>query len=180
MRHLYFARHGQSVLNVSGHSAGHTDTPLTDEGRKQATEAGKKVKAEGLVFDLIVASPLSRAYDTAKLIAEEVGYPADKILLHDFFIERNFGELEGKPYIHNMKEWLANPFLIDHLKDVEKIETLHKRAEEAVNYLKSLDSDTILVVSHGAIGRSMQRVIENKTIHGYVEAFANAAIHKLI
>lgn len=180
MKHLYLVRHGQSVLNASGHSAGHIDTPLTLEGRKQAIEAGKKARAEGLVFDLIVASPLSRAHDTAKLIAKQLGYPANKIVLHDLLKERNFGELDGQPYKHDIKEWLANPFLIDDLSGVEKIEALHKRAEEALAYLKALDADTILVVSHGAIGRSIQRVVDNKTIHGYVEALNNAVIHKLI
>ncbi len=64
MKHLYFCRHGLSVLNKEGKWAGSTETPLTVEGRTQAKLAGKA--AQNLKIDYIICSPLSRAHDTAK------------------------------------------------------------------------------------------------------------------
>src|SRR5581483_5723923 len=75
MKKLYFIRHGESVSNVERWHAGRIDTPLTERGRQQAREAGKKAKAQKLHFDLIVSSPLSRALETARIIAKEIGYP---------------------------------------------------------------------------------------------------------
>jgi probable phosphoglycerate mutase len=57
MKNIYFVRHGQSIMNVSGHYAGVTDTPLTDEGRNQAKVAGKNLKSEQIPIDIIVSSP---------------------------------------------------------------------------------------------------------------------------
>lgn len=181
MKRLYFSRHGQSEMNVSGHIAGTSDTALTPEGRKQATVAGKKARDEGLVFDVILASPLSRAHDTAKLIAKEVGYPEDKILLHDYLKERNFGEAEAKLFEGmNFVDYWTDPFAIDHVPNVETITDMQLRAKKTLEFLKSLETERVLIVSHGAFGRALQRAVENKTIHDEVEPFDNAVIHKMI
>ena len=70
---LYFTRHGQTVWNVENKICGATDSPLTELGRSQARELGRKIVAEGLPIDRILCSPLSRAADTARCIAEETG-----------------------------------------------------------------------------------------------------------
>lgn len=180
MKHLYFTRHGQSEMNVSGHWAGHTDTPLTAHGRKQATAAGKKARKKNMKIDLILSSPLSRAHETAKLIAKEIGYPADKILLHDFLLERNFGEIDGKLFVIDVEEHMRDPFYLDHIVGIETITDLRARAEKTYEFLKALEGESVLVVSHGAFGRALRRVVEGKAIHDYVDHFDNAVIHKLI
>lgn len=181
MKHLYFSRHGQTEMNVSGHISGHVDPFLTAKGREQAKLAGKKARDAGLVFDVILASPLTRAHETAKLIAKEVGYPAGRILVHDFLKERHFGEIDGKRFKDlKIEDYYTNPFAIDHLNDVEKVADMQERAQKALEFIKALEAENILVVSHGAFGRALRRAAENKTIHDPVESFDNAVIHKLI
>ena len=76
MHSIYFARHGETVWNVENKICGMTDSPLTEKGRQQARELGRKVKESGIHIDEILYSPLSRAADTAKAVAEATGLPA--------------------------------------------------------------------------------------------------------
>ena len=75
MHSIYFARHGETVWNVENKICGMTDSPLTEKGRQQARELGRKVKESGVHIDEILYSPLSRAADTAKAVAEATGLP---------------------------------------------------------------------------------------------------------
>lgn len=152
MNRLYFIRHGLSELNTKGMFAGHTETPLTAEGRAQAKAAGKMAK--DLKVDLIVASPLSRTLETAQIIAKEIGYPANKILANKLVIERDYGELEGKPWSPDLN--------LDGFSDLETDNTLLERAHLALNWLETLPADNILVVSHGSFGRALRAAIRKE------------------
>lgn len=70
-----FHRHGQTVWNVENKICGVTESPLTEYGREQARETGRKIIAEGIQADEILCSPLSRAADTAQLISEMTEIP---------------------------------------------------------------------------------------------------------
>lgn len=94
MLKLYIARHGQNEDNASGILNGHRDMPLTDVGVKQAEQLAEGVKAEGLVFDAVYASPLSRAKKTAETVCEALGMPPPVVM--DALIERDFGVMTGK------------------------------------------------------------------------------------
>lgn len=94
MKRLYFIRHGQSVLNLEETYAGQLDTPLTDYGREQAKIAGMETALIGI--DIIISSPLSRAYETAQIVAREIGYPEHDIITYDLLKERSLGSLQGK------------------------------------------------------------------------------------
>ena len=48
MHSIYFARHGETVWNVENKICGMTDSPLTEKGRQQARELGRKVKESGV------------------------------------------------------------------------------------------------------------------------------------
>lgn len=149
MKKLYFIRHGLSEMNKSGHFAGTIDTPLTSEGRAQAKTAGENARL--LNIDLIVSSPLSRAHETAKIIARQIGYPEDKILVSELLKERHWGDLEGTPH---------QP--VEDLDEVPGAETSHQllsRAAKALQYLESLPGENILVVSHGTFGRALRHHI---------------------
>jgi probable phosphoglycerate mutase len=149
MKNLYFIRHGQTETNVLGMWTGITETPLTPKGRQQAKAAGKKAKK--LDIDLIVASPLSRAHDTAKIVAKEIGYPVKDIKLSSLLIERHFGEAEGTVWRPDIN--------IDDVADVESVDTLINRARLALEWIKTLEGQNVLVVSHGSLGRAMRYVL---------------------
>jgi probable phosphoglycerate mutase len=170
MKHLYFCRHGLSQLNVEGKWAGTTETPLTDEGRAQAKLAGKHAKNLGIEY--ILCSPLSRAHDTATIIAKEIGYPEKDIDVNSLVVERHFGELEGQI-------WRAD-FNLDDIIDIETVDSVLERARLTLKHVQTVKAGTILVVSHGAFGRALRHIINpDIPFHGS-DRFENAKIVKLI
>ena len=54
MHSIYFARHGETVWNAENKICGMTDSPLTEKGRQQARELGRKVKESGVQIDEIL------------------------------------------------------------------------------------------------------------------------------
>lgn len=170
MKHLYFCRHGLSQLNVEGKWAGSSETPLTDEGRDQAKKAGQAAKQLGI--DYILCSPLSRAHDTAKIIAREIGYPLHDIDVNSLVVERHFGSLEGQPW--------APDFNMDDISDIETQDSLLERARLTLRHLETVDADTVLVVSHGSFGRAMRHILNPNISFKDHERFENAKIEKLI
>ena len=180
MKHLYYIRHGQSVANAQDHWGGQLDTPLTELGIQQAKETALKAKQQGLSFDVIVSSPLSRAHDTAKQVAQATGYPINDIITHDQFVERSFGILEDTESPEAVKLYLQDEALIDPIQDVERLVDLQWRAQKALDYLQNLPHDTILVVGHGAYGRALWRAINKQPLHELGTRMANAEITKLI
>ena len=169
MKRLYFMRHGLSEANVKGVYAGQTETPLTKEGRDQAKLAGQKCKE--LNIDHIISSPFSRAYDSAKIIAHEINYPIKAIELNSLFIERGFGELEGKPWMPDLN--------IDGFADIETLDSIMERMHLGYEYLKTLDAENILVVSHGATGRAIRSIINPVFPYKQADYFPNAEIVQL-
>lgn len=88
--YLYLVRHGQSTGNERQLFFGANDHPLTKLGREQARQAAEKLKE--VQFTRCVASPLSRAWDTAMICTEgrfvvPEACPA--------IAEQDMGELEG-------------------------------------------------------------------------------------
>ena len=75
MGYFYFARHGQTIWNVENKICGATDIELTEKGHMQAEELGQKILDEGIRIDEIICSPLVRAAETARHIAEIIEVP---------------------------------------------------------------------------------------------------------
>lgn len=166
MKHLYYARHGQSVMNVSGHFAGRTDTPLTEVGRGQAKAAGQQAKA--IKIDLIVSSPLVRALETAQIIAREIGYPPENILTNELLIERDYGKtITGMPF-DAAPDFASFP-------DFETDEQLLARARLAADWLKTIEVDTVLAVGHGSSGWALRRLCD-PTFTSEIDDLPNAEV----
>ena len=146
-------------MNEQGLISGQTETSLTEKGVEQAKAAGKVIKETLPKIDLIICSPYERTRETAKHIAFEIDYPLDRIQMHELFIERNFGIIEGTSgddfFEHN--EYKD----IDLIENAETIEDLDKRAKIALKHIKSLDYDNILIVGHGSFGRAIKRVVND-------------------
>eukprot|EP01138_Halocafeteria_seosinensis_P001010 gb/GECG01001034.1/.p1 GENE.gb/GECG01001034.1/~~gb/GECG01001034.1/.p1 ORF type:complete len:144 (+),score=17.28 gb/GECG01001034.1/:1-432(+) len=94
---LLIVRHGETDWNVKHILQGQEDVPLNDTGREQSRRCGKylKEKIRATKDVQIVTSDLSRAYETARLIAEEAGIPAVNILKDPGFREHDFGIVAG-------------------------------------------------------------------------------------
>lgn len=160
MKKLYFVRHGQTDTNIAGLLSGHLEATLTDEGKAQATATGKELKEKHRHIDLIICSPLKRAFETACLIASELNYPIEQIMKNPLFMERSFGALEGAS---SKKFFITGNYQdIDSAEGAESVAALQERAVQALAYVQSLPSDNILVVGHGASGRALRRVVNNE------------------
>ena len=92
MGRIYFVRHGETVWNREKRIAGSTDVALTEKGREEAEERGKELEKLGLKVDRIYSSPLSRAYDTALIIASHLKVEVEK---DERLREQAFGYWEG-------------------------------------------------------------------------------------
>jgi probable phosphoglycerate mutase len=97
-----FLRHGESEANRAGMIAGSLDVPLTDLGREQAAAAARII--EGHAPGAIHASPLGRAWETARPVADRLGLPVTAV---PGLKERNWGVLEGRPLCERVDPWAA-------------------------------------------------------------------------
>jgi probable phosphoglycerate mutase len=88
-RQVWLVRHGETEWARLGRHTGRTDVPLTAAGRRQARALGRRLA--GHHFALVLASPLSRAADTARL----AGF-ADVVELDADLREWDYGDLEGR------------------------------------------------------------------------------------
>jgi 2,3-bisphosphoglycerate-dependent phosphoglycerate mutase len=88
-------RHGQSEWNLQNLFTGWQDPPLTELGRSEAREAGRRLKERGFVFDKAYTSCLVRAQDTLTLILEEIDQPGLETVCDSALNERDYGELTG-------------------------------------------------------------------------------------
>lgn len=98
---FYVLRHGQTDWNVQMRLQGSTDIPLNETGRAQAHVAAKILTGEGITR--IIASPLSRALETAKIVGAASGLEP---VTDGRLIERNFGLFEGMTIdeVHRQRE----------------------------------------------------------------------------
>ncbi|MGB4966817.1 MAG: histidine phosphatase family protein [Candidatus Saccharimonadales bacterium] len=166
MKKLYFVRHGESYINIEDVFATKPGAPndkgLTSRGKAQAQAGADKAAARHFKPDLVVASPLVRARETAEIIARTLGYPLHKIVISDLVVELQFGELEQTSWNAFWKSGKTYHSLADY-EGAETIEQLQKRAERALAYLRSLPKENILVVSHSAFGRALKRAIDHES-----------------
>ena len=92
---LVLVRHGQSVWNLENRFTGWTDVELSEQGIKEAKEAGKVLKEKGFNFDVAYTSVLKRANDTLKYILEELGEENIPVKKSWRLNERHYGALQG-------------------------------------------------------------------------------------
>ncbi len=78
MKTLYLIRHAKSSWKE--HDLSDFDRPLNGRGKKAAPFMGQRLKQQGILPDLILSSSANRAFTTAKIIADEIGYPKTAIV----------------------------------------------------------------------------------------------------
>jgi 2,3-bisphosphoglycerate-dependent phosphoglycerate mutase len=104
-RLLVLVRHGQSDWNLKNLFTGWRDVDLTEKGVAEARAAGKKLKAQGLHFDVAFTSALSRAQRTLDLVLEEMGETNITVFKDQALNERDYGDLSGLNKDDARKKW---------------------------------------------------------------------------
>jgi 2,3-bisphosphoglycerate-dependent phosphoglycerate mutase len=92
---LLLLRHGQSIWNLENLFTGWVDVDLSEQGRQEAQEAGRLLKAEGIPFDIAFTSVLKRAIRTLWMALDEMDtmwLPVERTWRLN---ERHYGALQG-------------------------------------------------------------------------------------
>ncbi|MFB9329596.1 histidine phosphatase family protein [Paenibacillus aurantiacus] len=142
-------RHGKTDWNALGKIQGQTDTPLNEEGIRQAGLLAQRLRREDVRWDAIIASDLARADETARIIAQTLGIPQ---LPGDARLrERYFGEIEGTTEEERLARWGADWRSQPHGQESDEV--LRGRAMAFVDDLAAHDAEnrSILVVTHGSL-----------------------------
>lgn len=92
---LILARHGRTAANAQRLLLGRMDLPLDELGVQQAAAVGAALRKPGALPVRIVASPLGRAVETARAIADACGL--DDVETDDRWLEVDYGEFDGEP-----------------------------------------------------------------------------------
>jgi 2,3-bisphosphoglycerate-dependent phosphoglycerate mutase len=104
-RVLVLVRHGQSEWNLNNLFTGWRDVDLTDKGVAEAREAGRKLKGQGIMFDVAFTSVLKRAQRTLDLMLEELGQTKIPVIKDQALNERDYGDLVGLNKDDARKKW---------------------------------------------------------------------------
>jgi broad specificity phosphatase PhoE len=142
MAMLLLVRHGETDWNADGRLQGQTDRQLSDFGRSQARRLAEELENENL--EAIYSSDLSRARETAEIVAERLGLP---VSLDPDLREKDWGTWEGLT--------AAERDLVEFVG--ESTEAHRDRILGALRRIAERHSgqERILVVTHGG---SMRRV----------------------
>ena|SRR5271170_2459897 len=104
-RLLVLVRHGQSEWNLKNLFTGWRDVDLSPQGVEEAKEAGRRLKHQGLSFDVAFTSALIRAQNTLKLMLEELGQRSLPTSRDEALNERDYGDLAGLNKDDARKKW---------------------------------------------------------------------------
>lgn len=155
MLSFYFVRHGESEAN-SEYSVSLDNVELTKLGENQAREVANMLKDKDI--QIILASPLPRAQQTAQVISEELrGVEIETI---ENLKERNLGSYKGQP-----RPEAKNYFYDINDDEVESQEELIIRSVKVLEEIKLIVEQTegkVLVVAHGILGFFMRNIAEGR------------------
>ena len=171
-RLLVLVRHGQSEWNLKNLFTGWRDVDLTEKGVAEARDAGRKLKAQGLTFDVAFTSALKRAQRTLDLMLEEMGQTGLPITKNLALNERDYGDLSGLNKDDARKKWGEEQVHIwrrsydiappggESLRD-----TLARTLPYYVTEIlpRVLRGERVLVAAHGNSLRALVMVLEKLT-----------------
>jgi uncharacterized phosphatase len=162
-------RHGQTDWNIDFRLQGVTDIPLNETGIAQSRDAAQVIDAKD--WDLVISSPLSRAKDTAKIVAEE--NDLGKVSIEELLLERSFGEAEGLSH----EEWRAKYADSNSVPGGESLPDLEHRANRLLQTLATKHAGKrVLAVSHGALIRVLLRIVSQGEFPRDGERLGNACL----
>ncbi len=141
MSKIALVRHGETDYNKNRIIQGRIDIPLNENGKLQALKTAEYFKNKRV--DLMISSPLVRAKVTSQIIAEEIHYN-NEILIDEAFIERNFGDADGKEIDHYIN--LVHQEKIVGLEDSKVISA--RMINGIINVCQKHPEKNIVIVCH--------------------------------
>ncbi len=160
---MILVRHGETLGQSSIRYYGATDVPLSDQGRLQARAA--RLRIPGETFEAVWASSLSRAWESAQIIA-----PHHRIRIESDFREIHFGRWEGwtreeieiaEPAL--FAEWQSQKGGFD-FPEGETRSDFRRRIERGLKRIRVTGVQSVLVVAHKGVVRTLLELVANQTL----------------
>jgi uncharacterized phosphatase len=164
---LYLVRHGETDWNLAHRIQGSTDIPLNETGRGQARTTGELLATRR--WDAILASPLSRAFETASIIAREVDLPAPTAIPE--IVERNYGAAEGLTG-DDMDARFPGDTPVPGRESREDV--VDRVMPALLRLAEQRPGESVIVVSHGGVIRSVLHAVDPDGSHGMI---TNGSVH---
>lgn len=163
MTEIVLIRHGITDWNAERRAQGQSDIPLNEIGRNQACALANRLTSEK--WDLIFSSDLSRAKETADILAEALNL---EVQTDSRLREMHKGETEGTTLEERLKRWGQHWEKLP--LGIEDDESITNRGTSFVTEtITKFPNKKILVVSHGAlIGNTIQGLIPTKDINVFI------------
>lgn len=155
---LYVARHGQTVWNAQNKVCGITDVDLTEKGIEQAKTLAYLVESQNI--SLILSSPLRRAVDTSKIVANICNIPIE---IDQRLIEQNYGIYEGvdrknEAFLNNKRNFAYK------YPNGESMMQVAYRVYGLIDEIRyKYQKDNILIISHGGVCRIINTYFKDMT-----------------
>lgn len=136
---IYIVRHGQTEKNKANVLQGRSDVPLNEVGIRQAEDVRDRFRSLGIQFDKVYTSPLIRAVQTAKIIAEGASP-----MIEGRLIEMDYGPYEGMDLAQPAPEVMA--FFQDfvHKPAPEGMEALSAVVARLATFLEEIREEAVL------------------------------------
>jgi valyl-tRNA synthetase len=160
---VFLARHAECEDNAQNIMA-RADSPLSAIGKDQVKALADQMRDKHITK--IIASPLLRAQETAKLVALEIGLSETEIETWEELTEIHIGELVGqpeKPDLHGFAE-------AQQLNTGESLDSIEARAKKLIEKLETLNtSGAVLAIGHGGINVIVEAVLQGRRKQDFVD-----------
>ena len=163
LQRIALVRHGETVGQSSVRYYGATDVPLSDLGREQVRAAARSLPGDG--FDLVMTSPLSRAWESATLVA-----PGRPIRLEADLREIDFGSWEGLTEAEieardpvRYRDWKQRHPAFDFPAGERRVD-FQARVDRAVGTMLASCAASLLVVVHKGVIRAIARTLTGEEL----------------
>jgi broad specificity phosphatase PhoE len=162
---ILFVRHGQSEDDILDAYGGWVDWPITPKGQDQLAETAEEISNLGVPFEKILTSPLKRAISSAEIISAKLKIPVE---VFEYVKERNtYGILSG---MVKDEAALRYPDQVERYENgeyvdgSERVEDVESRAKRALELLKDMKLENVVVLTHGNFLKALMPVLLDRKL----------------
>ena len=155
---IYVVRHCSTRYSEEKIYCGNTDAPLSEAGRIEAERLAEAMKDRHI--DLVLASPLMRARDTASAIVGDKNIP---VLYDDRLKERNFGDFEGTSVEGTEGKKCRYSFAIKYPSGESNLQVAARIYAFLDEIRAKYAGKNIVIVSHGSVCRLIRSYFMDMT-----------------
>lgn len=156
---IYVARHGQTQYNVKGLVSGRGDVPLTEVGYQQAAQLAEEVSSLTQPVTSIIHSPLQRAQETARIVAEKNHLP---MTVDERLLELDYGSYDGQKSATAAFQAARLAFNL-RFPEGESVMDAYARVVPLLIECLADKENTYLLVCHNSLIRCIQGYFEPMT-----------------